>query len=158
MSLIKNTAVRDHLSARRRQIVFPFAPVSQSEADGCPGDEPRQARMSNAHLWQFRKLALHIDELRDTIHRLHGAKASHVHSVPVKEVFQANTIWDGMVEVFELIGHPKADRIYAGIHDTDEPDKPKRHVTVLHLPPVVSAQTAVKAAIVQEYKERASAN
>jgi hypothetical protein len=49
MSLIKNAAVRDHLSAPRRQIVFPFAPASQAEAAGCPGDEPRQARISNAH-------------------------------------------------------------------------------------------------------------
>jgi hypothetical protein len=100
----------------------------------------------------------HIDELRDVIHRLHGAKASHVHSVPVKEVFQGRTVWDGVVEVFDLIGHPKADRIYAWMHDTGNPGRPKRHVTVLHLPPVVSPQTAVKAAIVQEFKERASAN
>jgi hypothetical protein len=47
-------------------------------------------------------------------------------------------------------------RTYAWIHDTDDPAKPKRHVTVL--PPVVSPQTAVKAAIVQEFKERASAS
>ncbi len=49
MSLTKNAAVRDHLSARRRQIVFPFAPASKVEAAGCPGDESRQAGMSNAH-------------------------------------------------------------------------------------------------------------
>jgi hypothetical protein len=100
----------------------------------------------------------HIDELRDVIHRLHGAKASHVHSVPVKEVFQGRTVWDGVVEVFDLAGHPKTSRIYAWMHDTDDPAHPKRHVTVLHIPPVVSPQDAVKAAIVQEYKERASAN
>jgi hypothetical protein len=100
----------------------------------------------------------HIHELRDVIHRLHKAKAQHVESVPVKEVFQGKTVWDGVVEVFDLIGHPKTDRIYAWIHDTDDPANPKRHVTVLHLPPVVSPQAAVKAAIVQEFKERASAN
>ena len=49
MNLIKNAAVRDHLSARRRQIVFPFAPASHAEAAGRPGDEPRQARISNVH-------------------------------------------------------------------------------------------------------------
>jgi hypothetical protein len=100
----------------------------------------------------------HIDELRETIHRLHGAKAKHIESVPIMEVFQGKTVWDGIVEVFDLSGHPRIDRIYAWIHNTDDPDRPKRHVTVLHVPPVVSAQTAVKAAIVQEYKERASAN
>lgn len=97
----------------------------------------------------------HIDELRDVIHRLHGAEASHVHSVPVKEVFQGQTVWDGVVEVFDLTGHPKANRIYAWMHDTGDPAHPKRHVTVLHIPPVVSPQTAVKAAIVQEFKDRA---
>jgi hypothetical protein len=100
----------------------------------------------------------HIDELREIIHRLHGAKASHVYSVPVKEVFRGKTVWDGVVEVFNLTGHPKADRIYAWMHDTGNPEKPKRHVTVLHVPPVTSPQAAVKAAIVQEFKERASAN
>lgn len=100
----------------------------------------------------------HTEELRDVIHRLHGGKAKHVESVPIKEVFQGQTVWDGIVEVFDLSGNPRANRIYAWIHNTDDQAKPKRHVTVLHLPPVVSPRSAVKAAIVQEFKERASAN
>jgi hypothetical protein len=47
----------------------------------------------------------HIDELRDAIHKLHGAKATHRESVPVKEVFNGETVWDGIVEVFHLEGH-----------------------------------------------------
>ncbi|HTW44046.1 MAG TPA: hypothetical protein VMD58_00755 [Acidobacteriaceae bacterium] len=97
----------------------------------------------------------HIQELRDVIHRLHGATATHVQSVPVTETFQGKTVWDGVVEVFDLSGHPKADRIYAWSHDTDDPKHPKRYVTVLHIPPIVSPETAVKAAIVQESKQRA---
>ena len=100
----------------------------------------------------------YIQELRDVIHRLHKAKAEHVESVPVKEVYQGQTVWDGVVEVFDLTGHPKANRIYAWMHDTGDPANPKRHVTVLHIPPVVSPQTAVKAAIVQEFKDRAKPN
>jgi hypothetical protein len=57
-----------------------------------------------------------------------------------------------------LKGHPKADRAYAWIHQTDDPTHPNRHVTVLHVPPVVSPQTAVQAAIVQEFKEHGKAN
>jgi hypothetical protein len=95
-----------------------------------------------------------IQELLDVIHRMHGAAATHVQSVPVTETFQGQTVWDGVVEVFDLAGHPKANRIYAWSHDTDDPKHPRRHVTVLHIPPVVSPQTAVKAAIVQESKER----
>lgn len=94
----------------------------------------------------------HIQELRETILRLHGADATHVESVPVKETFQGKTIWDGIVEVFELSGHPKATRLYAWTHATDDPKKPKRHVTVLHVAPITSAVEAVRAAIVQEYR------
>jgi hypothetical protein len=101
----------------------------------------------------------HIQELRDVIRQLHGAQATYLESVPVKESFKGETVWDGIVEVFRLKGHPKTDRVYAWIHDTDDPAHPKRHVTVLHIPPVVSPQTAVQAAIVHELREnRAKAN
>jgi hypothetical protein len=40
MSLNKNSAVRDHLSARRRKIVFPFAPDTEPDATGYSGDGP----------------------------------------------------------------------------------------------------------------------
>jgi hypothetical protein len=94
----------------------------------------------------------YIDELREVIKRLHGVEAAHIQSVPVKETFQGRTIWEGIVEVFELKGHPKAERLYAWSHDTDDPKKPKRHVTVLHMAPILSAEAAVKAAIVQEFR------
>src|ERR1035438_3504346 len=95
----------------------------------------------------------HIQELGHTIRHLHGAKAKHLESVPIKESFQGQTVWDGVVEVFHLKGHPKTDRVYAWMHDTDDPAYPKRHVTVLHIPPVVSLRTAVQAAIVQEARD-----
>jgi hypothetical protein len=100
----------------------------------------------------------HIQELRDVIHHLHGGTATHLESVPVKEVFRGETVWDGIVEVFRLKGHPGTDKVYAWMHETDDPAHPRRHVTVLHIPPVVSPETAVKAAIVQEFKERGKAN
>jgi hypothetical protein len=94
----------------------------------------------------------YIQELRDVIFRLHGAEATHVESVPVKETFRGETVWEGIVEVFELAGHATAHRAYAWSHDTDDPENPKRHVTVLHLHPIKSAQDAVRAAIVQEFR------
>lgn len=92
------------------------------------------------------------------IHHLHGGKVKHLESVPIKEMFQGRTVWDGIVEVFSLKGHPKTDKVYAWIHETDDPAHPKRHVTVLHIPPVISPRTAVQAAIVQEFKEHGKAN
>ena len=56
----------------------------------------------------------HIQELRDTIHHLHGAKASHLESVPVTEKFQGRTVWDGVVEVFVLEGHQRRIELMPG--------------------------------------------
>ena len=94
----------------------------------------------------------YISELQDVIRRLHGVEATHIESVPVKETFQGKTVWEGIVEVFELAGHPKATRLYAWSHETDDPKKPRRHVTVLHIPPFTSPEAAVRGAIVQEYR------
>ncbi len=94
----------------------------------------------------------YIEELRGVIRRLHSVESKHVQSVPVKEVFQGRTIWEGVVEVFEIVGHPKAPKLYAWAHETDDPKQPRRHVTVLHIAPVLSAEAAVKAAIVQEFR------
>jgi hypothetical protein len=93
-----------------------------------------------------------IQELGEVIRQLHGGDATHIESVPVKETFQGKTIWEGVVEVFALHGHPKATRAYAWEHDTDDPAKPKRHVTVLHVHPVTSPVLAVQAFIVQEFR------
>jgi hypothetical protein len=99
----------------------------------------------------------HIDELRDVIRRLHGVESSHVSSVPVKETFQGRTVWEGVVEVFDLIDHPRASKLYAWSHVTDDADDPKRHVTVLHSHPITSPVLAVRAAIIQEFRGNAPA-
>ena len=98
----------------------------------------------------------YIQELQDVIRKLHGVESKHIESVSVKETFQGKTVWEGIVEVFDLHGHPKAPRVYAWSHDTDSPKK--RHVTVLHIPPVISPVLAVRAAIVQEFKSRGTEN
>jgi hypothetical protein len=93
----------------------------------------------------------YIEELQDVIRHLRGVEARHVESVPIKEQFQGKTVWEGIVEVFELIGHPKAPKLYAWAYETENPKRP-RHVTVLHIPPVISPLLAVRAAIVQEFR------
>jgi hypothetical protein len=95
-------------------------------------------------------IGAHITELQDVIRHLHGVESKHVESVPVKETFQGKTVWEGIVEVFEIRGHPKAPKVYAWAYDTDGPKK--RHVTVLHIHPVTSPILAVQAAIVQEFR------
>lgn len=94
----------------------------------------------------------HIDDLREIIHKMHGGEATHRESVPVKEVFQGETVWDGIVEVFHLKGHPRTETVYAWLHDTGEPGADPQHVTVLHLHPAISPLAAVRTFLVQEYR------
>ena len=90
-----------------------------------------------------------VDELRDAIHALHGGKAYHRESVPVKETFNGQTVWDGIVEVFDLKGHHKTNTVYAWWHDNGKEVQP---VTVLHVHPALTPIDAVRAFIVQEYR------
>jgi hypothetical protein len=89
------------------------------------------------------------------LRRLHGVDSTHVESVPIKETFQRKTVWEEIVEVFELKNHPKAQRLYAWAYETENPKRPK-HVTVLHMGPVTSPLLAVRAAIVQEFRANES--
>ena len=93
-----------------------------------------------------------ISELAEVIRKLHGVEATHVETVPVKETFQGQTVWEGHVEVFDVT-HPQTDRIYAWSHDTDDPASPRRHVTVLHLPPAITPLRAVQTSIVSDVRE-----
>lgn len=87
----------------------------------------------------------YLEELRDAIRRLHGVESEFVETAPVVEEFEGRTMWEGDVSVFKVIGHPQTDTAYAWM---DRQDDKKRYVAVLKLPPVDSAQLAVRAAIV----------
>jgi hypothetical protein len=100
----------------------------------------------------------YLEELRKVIRRLHGADAAHVESVPVKETFKGKTVWEGVVEVFDLHDHPTASRVYAWTESADDHDRAKHHVTVLRSHPIESARQAVRAAIVQEFRSLESAS
>lgn len=95
----------------------------------------------------------YLEELRDVIRRVHGVESEHMSTVPVKEVFNGKTVWNGFVEMFELKGHPLAQFVYAWGHDTDDPEHPRRHVTVLRMGRIETPLDAVRAAIVQEFRE-----
>ena len=95
----------------------------------------------------------YILQLKNAILNLHGCEAEYTETVPVVETFQGETVWQGDVEVFDIRGHPKAKRAYAWAHATGESDQARRYVAVLELPPVDSAETAVKAAVVAEIKD-----
>jgi hypothetical protein len=98
----------------------------------------------------------YINELADVIRKLHGSFATHVKTVPVVETFNGQTVWEGEVEVFDLQDHPKASRVYAWSHDTDDANNPRRTVTVLHIPPATSPLKAVQVSIASDVREAQS--
>ena len=95
----------------------------------------------------------YIEELQDVIKKLHGTDAVHVETVPVKETFEGETIWEGEVEVFDLADHPDASRVFAWAYDYENADKPTQHVTVLQIPPATTPENAVRASIVSQYRK-----
>ncbi len=92
----------------------------------------------------------YIPELRGTIQRLHHCEASHTRTEPVKQVLDGRLLWEGDVEVFALLGHDNALRCYAWGHMNA--DAQWEVTTVLAIPPVISAETAVLAAVAAKIK------
>ena len=91
------------------------------------------------------------NDLKASVRKLHGCDLRHVETVSIHETFEGETVWQGEVEVFDLLGHPTARRAYAWAHETD--DGKTRYVAVLHEGPVDSPRAAVQAAIVAEHME-----
>jgi hypothetical protein len=94
-----------------------------------------------------------IDALKKAILDLHDCKATWIESVSVKEVFEGKMVWEGIVQIFDLIDHPKAKRCYAWSHEL-EGSKKRRFFAVLHQGAIDSPEKAVRASIVREFKEK----
>jgi hypothetical protein len=84
----------------------------------------------------------YIEFLADAIRKLHGCPATYVETIPVSETFNGQIVWQGKVEVFQLVGHPQASFCYAWGFENDSGEM--KAVTVLALPPVDSALKAVQ--------------
>jgi hypothetical protein len=86
-----------------------------------------------------------LEELETVIVKIHGCEARPVETVPVEEVYRGRTIWKGEVTIFDLTGSPRAKRCYAwGLpNETGTIEI----TTILEIPPVDSAEMAVKVAI-----------
>ena len=89
-----------------------------------------------------------IKELQEAIEKREGCQSKYIESVPVSEMFRDKQAWIGEVGVFELMGHRKAKRAYAwNYHERKDGKMMSETTIVLELPPVDSAQAAVKVAI-----------
>jgi hypothetical protein len=88
------------------------------------------------------------DALRSVVESNHGGKATFVQGVPVHEMSGGQTLWDGVVHVFDLKGSDSgAFRAYAWPCNRDA--EKQEFFTILHSPRIFSPVLAVRAAIVK---------
>jgi hypothetical protein len=62
----------------------------------------------------------------------------------------SETVWEGVVHVFDLADNPKAKRAYAWSYEL--PDGKRRFFAVLHIGGITGPPEAVRAAIVAEQR------
>jgi hypothetical protein len=93
------------------------------------------------------------DQLREAVESMHGCCATIGGTVLVREEFRGQPVWEGVVHVFELLGHPNANTAYAWSSPIEGSIR-RRIFAVLHQPPVDSPQAAVQAAIVAEHRSQ----
>ena len=94
-----------------------------------------------------------VAALQSAIESQHGGAATLAQSAPVKETHAGAVVWESVVHVFDLKGHPTASRDYAWSSTIEGRDK-RRFFTMLHQGPVTSPVDAVRVAILAENRVR----
>ena len=86
------------------------------------------------------------DALRSVVESNHGGKAIFIQLVPVREMSGGETLWDGVVHVFDLKGSDSgAFRAYAW--PSGRMDGEQKFFTIAHSARIFSPVLAVRAAI-----------
>jgi hypothetical protein len=86
-------------------------------------------------------------ELKQAIESRHGGTATHARSVPVHESSRGREVWNGVVQVFDLVDSPSSStRAYAWSYGL--PDGERRVIAILQTDSVTGPREAVRAAMV----------
>jgi hypothetical protein len=86
-----------------------------------------------------------IPALQDAIQHMYGLRSEWVESVPIREMFKGELVWEGEIQVF-AVEHPKASRAYAWSHLVNDSGR-RKFFAVLGVPPITSALEALRASI-----------
>ncbi len=86
---------------------------------------------------------LPLESFQHAIRQTHGAEAKFLSRERVDDSFEGKPVWQGEVLVFELEGHPTAQRCYAW-------EVGGQVTAVLHIGPVDSPVKAVRASILAD--------
>ncbi|MFZ5453423.1 MAG: hypothetical protein ACOZF2_16315 [Thermodesulfobacteriota bacterium] len=84
--------------------------------------------------------------LQKAVEKTYDCTAKFVESLPVQETCDGKTLGEKTVFVFALAGHSLAQKCYAWSSSPGESAQ-TCHYTALHLPPIDSPETAVRAAM-----------
>jgi hypothetical protein len=90
-------------------------------------------------------------ELQKAVETIHSCTATLAQTIPVKEEASGSVVWEGVVHVFDIKGHPDTMRCYAWSSPIEGSDK-RQFFAILKIPPIESPIDAVRAAIVAENK------
>jgi len=87
-----------------------------------------------------------FDAIRKTIEELHDCEATYITSQHVRESLAGHPVFDGMVAVFGVTGHPAANTCYGW--SAEDPESGRITVrAVLHYAPIESSRDAVRASL-----------
>lgn len=92
------------------------------------------------------------EELARAVESQHSCRAKLREEAAVHEVFLGQTVWNGIVHVFDIEGHPQATRAFAWSSSIEGSER-RRFFTVLQLGAIKTPLDAVRAAIVAERRE-----
>ncbi len=92
-----------------------------------------------------------VEDLHRAVELQRDCRAALAQTIPVRETFQGQPVWEGIVHVLDIEGHPKATRAYAWSSPVEGSDS-RRFYAVLHMGGIKSSLDAVRAAIVAEHR------
>jgi hypothetical protein len=94
---------------------------------------------------------IYVNDLVKAVESQHSCRAALAQTVPIRETFQGQPVWEGVVHVFNIEGHPKATRAYAWSSPIEGSNK-RRFFAVLQMGAIKTPLEAVRAAIVAEHR------
>jgi len=139
--------------------VLPCGKTARKNLSGASRPEARHLDgVTAAHSIAYKPLMneneneIEITQLREAVENMHGGTATLAQSVPARETFEGKPVWEGVVHVLDLAGHPTATRAYAWSSPIEGSTK-RWFFTVLHAARINAPLEAVRAAIVAERRK-----
>ena len=87
----------------------------------------------------------YLNNLAAAVSNMHGCPCSHSDDAIVREMIDGKIVWNGKVEIFDLVNHPKATKAFAWAFKDEKGEI--QYMAVLNVPPIENPRDAIQAAI-----------